>query len=255
MLEYFETGNTVIMFLLDREGLKQCATASFEEPVQAVVQRFRDEIDRSDPVLATGGKLMALLAPVIPHLDRTVQLIVVPHRSLHYVPFSALWFEPNGDGASPHRYVKSHLYLTVIPSASYLPHLCRLAAAGREFGPAVVLGNPTGDLPGAETEALRVAARLGVTPQLGQEATRGALLGAAAPAVLHVASHGTYNARDPLLSGVQLADGMVTVEDLLDSGPAPGLLVLSGCLTGRSAHKPGDELTGLAQAALRNGTG
>ena len=119
----------------------------------------------------------------------------------------------------------------------------------------MVLGNPTGDLPGAETEALRVAARLGVTPQLGQEATRGALLGAAAPAVLHVASHGTYNARDPLLSGVQLADGMVTVEDLLDSGPAPGLLVLSGCLTGRSAHKPGDELTGLAQAALRNGTG
>jgi CHAT domain-containing protein/TPR repeat protein len=255
VLEYFETGKTVVMFLLGRDGLKQWAMVSFEEPVQAVVQRFRDEIDRGDPVLATGGKLMALLAPAaIPYLDRTVQLIVVPHRSLHYLPFSALWQERDGDGPPPRQYVRSHACHTVIPSASYLPQLGRLAAARREFGPAVVLGNPTGDLPGAETEARRVAARLGVTPQLGQHATREALLGAAAPAVLHVAAHGTYDVRDPLLSGVELADGMVTVEDLLDSGPAPGLLVLSGCLTGMSAHKPGEELTGLAQAALRNGT-
>ena len=39
---------------------------------------------------------------------------------------------------------------------------------------------------------------------------------------------------DPLLSGLVLADGVVTVEDLLSSGPAPGLLVLSGCVTGKS---------------------
>ena len=177
----------------------------------------------------------------------------MPHRSLHYVPFSALWFVPNGDDAPPRQFLKTRFYLTVIPSASYLPHLTRVAA-GREFGPAVVLGNPMGNLPGAETEAVRVAARLAVTARLGKEATRRALLGAAAPAVLHVASHGTYNAEDPLLSGLQLADGVVTVEDLLNSGPAPGLLVLSGCVTGMSAHKPGEELTGLAQAALRNGT-
>ena len=30
--------------------------------------------------------------------------------------------------------------------------------------------------------------------------------------------------------------------------------MLSGCVTGMSARKPGEELTGLAQAALRNGT-
>lgn len=47
---------------------------------------------------------------------------------------------------------------------------------------------------------------------------------------------------------------MVTVEDLFSSGPAPGLLVLSGCVTGMSARRPGDELTGLAQVALRSGT-
>lgn len=255
LLEFFQVGDTVIMFLLDSEGLQECAAVTFDEPLEALVQRFRDEIDGSDPGLAAGNKLFAaLLRPVMPKLASTPNLIVVPHRSLHYVPFSALWFVPAGDDAPPRQFLKTRFYLTVVPSASYLPQLARLAAPRREFGPAVVLGNPTGNLPGAETEAVRVAARLAVTARLGEAATRQALLGAAAPSVLHVASHGTYNAQDPLLSGLELADGMVTVEDLLSSGPAPGLLVLSGCVTGMSARRPGEELTGLAQAALRNGT-
>ena len=62
VLEYFQFGNTVIIFLLDREGLQECASVSFEEPVEAVVQRFRDEIDGSDPVLATGNKLRSAAA-------------------------------------------------------------------------------------------------------------------------------------------------------------------------------------------------
>lgn len=255
VLEFFQLGNTVIIFLLDREGLQECTVVSFDEPVEAIVQRFRDEVDNGDPELETGNKLFAaLLRPVMPKLATIANLIVVPHRSLHYVPFSALWFVPTGDDAPPRQYLKTRFYLTVVPSASYLPHLTRLAAADRELGAAMVLGNPTGNLPGAETEALRVADRLAVTPRLGKDATRQALLGAAAPAVLHVASHGAYNAQDPLLSGLELADGVVTVEDLLSSGPAPGLLVLSGCVTGMSARRPGEELTGLAQAALRNGT-
>ena len=257
MLEFFQLVNTVVMFLflLDREGLQECTAVSFDEPVEAIVQRFRDEVDNEDSQLETGNKLFAaLLRPFMPKLATTANLIVVPHRSLHYIPFSALWFVPVGDDAPPRQYLKTRFYLTVVPSASYLPHLTRLAAADRELGAAVVLGNPTGNLPGAETEALRVAARLAVTPRLGKDATRQALLGAAAPAVLHVASHGAYDAQDPLLSGLELADGLVTVEDLLSSGPAPGLLVLSGCVTGMSARRPGEELTGLAQAALRNGT-
>ena len=169
VLEFFQIGNTVISFLLDREGLKDCAAVSFDEPVEVIVQRFQDEIDGGDADLATGHTLFAaLLRPVMKELATTANLILVPHRSLHYVPFSALWFVPAGDDAPPRQYLKTRFYLTVIPSASYLPHLTRLAAADRELGPAVVLGNPTGDLPGAETEALRVAARLAVTAKLGK---------------------------------------------------------------------------------------
>ena len=255
VVEYFQAGRAWIIFLLDQDGLQGAGAVTTEVPLETVIQQFRDEIYNGDTELVAGAMLFqAFLSPVLPTLEKVRDLIVVPHRSLHYVPFSALWYEPAGDYAPPRQYLKNPFTLTTIPSASYLPYLTRTAPPDREYGAAVVLGNPTGDLAGADLEARQVAAKLGVTARLGPSATREALLGAAAPAVLHVASHGSYNVQDPLLSGLALADGVVTVEDLLNSGPAPGLLVLSGCVTGMSKTRPGDELIGLAQAALRCGT-
>ena len=255
VLEYFQFGDSVFAFLLDQEGLKDSGVVTPPEPVEAIVSRFNDEIEDGNPELAAGSLLFhALLGPFMPKLAETEDLIIVPHRSLHYVPFSALWYEQGSDDEPSRRYLRRRFNLTTVPSASYLPYLARTSAPEREYGPPVVLGNPTGDLDGAGLEARRVAAKLDVTARLGASATRAALLGAGAPAVLHVASHGQYSEEDPLLSGLALADGVVTVEDLLGSGPAPRLLVLSGCVTGRSKRRPGDELIGLAQAALRSGT-
>jgi CHAT domain-containing protein/Tfp pilus assembly protein PilF len=255
VLEYFQADNKLVLFLLDRYGLKNCQLVVSSEPMANIIHQFLDEIEDGDTQLAAGKILFeALLDPVMPQLERTTKLIVVPHGSLHYIPFSALWYEPADDDGPPRQFLKNRFYLTTIPSASYLPYLARTARSDQAYGPAVVLGNPTSDLAGAETEARRVAAKLGVTARLRTEATRHALLGAGAPAVLHVACHGAYNPEDPLLSGLALADGAVTVEDLISAGPAPGLLVLSGCVTGRSDRRPGDELIGLAQAALRSGT-
>jgi CHAT domain-containing protein/Flp pilus assembly protein TadD len=256
LLDFFAFGNTVVSFLLDRDGLRDCQAVVISEPLAEVVARFRREIEDSDSELTMGHYLFAaLIRPVMPHLATVAKLIVVPHSALHYVPFSSLWFEPAGDDAPPRQYLKNRFFLTTVPSAGYLPYLARVAAQTQvSYGAPVVLGDPGGDLQGAETEARDVAAKLGVAPCLGAQATRAALLGAAAPAVLHVAAHGTYDETDPLLSGLRLADGVVTVEDLLTSGSAPGLFVLSGCVTGLSERKPGDELVGLAQAALRRGT-
>jgi CHAT domain-containing protein len=259
VLEYFQiedsvTGNSVALFLLDREGLKDAYSVRLDEPLQTLVQRFRNEIRAEDTDLATGNKLFGLLRPVMPMLKATANLIIVPHRSLHRLPFSALWYQPAGEDAPPRLHLKDRFHLTIIPSASYLSYLTRTAAPGREHGPAVIFGIPTDDRKHAESEARRVAAKLGVTARLGKDATRRAFLEVGAPLVLHIACHGEYDSHDPLLSRLGLADGFVTVEDLLNAGPSPGLLVLSACMTGISERRPGDELIGLAQAALRNGT-
>jgi CHAT domain-containing protein/Tfp pilus assembly protein PilF len=255
VLEYFQFGDSVWAFLLDQDGFKDSGVVTPPEPVEAIVSRFNDEIDGDSRELAAGRLLFhALLGPFMQQLAETEDLIIVPHRSLHYVPFSALWYEQGSDDKPSRRYLRTRFNLTTAPSASYLPYLARTSAPEREYGPAVVLGNPTGDLDGASLEARHVADRLDVTARLGADATREALLGAGAAAVVHVAGHGRYSEEDPLLSGLVLADGVVTVEDLLGSGPAPRLLVLSGCVTGKSERRPGDELIGLAQAALRSGT-
>jgi len=254
LLEFFQLGNSVVIFLVNQEGLQACVTTKFEDPIQSVVEQFRAEIESGDAELATGNVLFAaLIRPVMPHLATCGQLIVVPHGVLHYIPFCALWFVPAGIDAPPRQYLRNRFHLTTAPSASYLPHLANAGSAGSD-DTAVVLGNPTGDLSGAEAEATTIAHTLGVVAKLGPEATRAAFLNAGSPAVLHVATHGQYNATDPLLSDLRFADGSVTVEELLDSGPSPRLLVLSGCVTGISKRRPGDELLGLAQAALRRGT-
>lgn len=266
MVVYFELGDEILIFpVLRDQGIPGLGRTTFDEPVEELVQKFRREIEGSDEPLQAGNALFAaLIRPVMPLLATTQRLIVVPHGVLHYVAFSALWFTPAGDDMPPREYLRNRFILTTVPSAGYLPLLAAIAADAQadpgaddpaaSLGPAVVLGNPTDDLPGAEAEARDVAARLGVTALLGPAATRSAFLDAGTPAVLHVACHGTYESSDPLLSRLEMADGGVTVEDLLTAGPAPGVLVLSGCVTGMSARKPGDELVGLAQAMLRRGT-
>jgi CHAT domain-containing protein len=257
MLVYYQYSDRgVIIFPLSPEmGLPACQMVSFDEPVERVVRKFRQEIERGDAALETGNLLFAaLFRPVMQLLATTQNVIVVPHGALHYVPFSALWFVPAGDDAPPREYLQTRFIQAVAPSASYLAFLSQVTDDSAEYSDPVVLGNPTGDLDGAEREAVKVAATLGATPLIGSAATRQALLAAGSPTVLHVASHGVYDASDPLLSRLEMADGAVTVEDLLTGGPAPVILVLSGCVTGLSDRRPGDELIGLAQAMMRRGT-
>src|SRR6266511_5088668 len=59
VLEYFQVGPSVILFLLDQDGLKDCHLVTFAEPLGAVIQRFRDEIDAGDAELVTGNTLFA----------------------------------------------------------------------------------------------------------------------------------------------------------------------------------------------------
>ncbi|MFG1617036.1 CHAT domain-containing protein [Nonomuraea wenchangensis] len=253
VLVHFVIGHKILVFLLDRQGLHDCTMVSVGEPLEQIVRRFRQEIEDDDADLEAGNLFFgALFRPAMPFLSETANLIVVPHSELHHLPYSAFWFRPAGPDAPPRQYLKNRFHLAALPSASCLPTVFKDADA--TYGPAIVLGDPLGDLPGAAREAAIVADLLGVPALLGEHARREAFLGAQRPGVLHVAAHGTYNHDDPLLSGLRLADGMLTVENLIEHGPATLLMVLSGCVTGLSERRPGDELVGLAQAALRGGT-
>ncbi|MEU9884604.1 CHAT domain-containing protein [Sphaerisporangium sp. NPDC051011] len=86
-------------------------------------------------------------------------------------------------------------------------------------------------------------------------AVRGDVLGALEYAdVLHVAAHGTFRVRSPLLSSITLEDGPLMAYDLLRHERTPPLVILSACDTGM-AHAPVDGAPlGLAGAFLDQGT-
>ncbi|MEU6411513.1 CHAT domain-containing tetratricopeptide repeat protein [Microbispora sp. NPDC046933] len=108
----------------------------------------------------------------------------------------------------------------------------------------------------AAAEADMVAAAHGRARRVG--ATRAEVLRALERAdVLHVAAHGMFSPRGPMLSQITLDDGPLMAYDLLAARRIPRLVVLSACDAGM-AHAPVDGAAlGLAGAfldgAARNG--
>ena len=256
IVEFFcGPGNRLTVFVLDQRGFAAMHTLDMgENDLPGLVERFRAELQYEVPGEPTGSLLFSILfGPVWDTVAPVGRLFIVPHRELHYLPIAALWFHNSGEGPE-HLYLCQRFQISVIPSASYFVHLLKSTRTKAPLSLSVVLGNPTQDLPASEAEALAVANLLEVTPLLGAQATRERVLDLRADhGVIHIASHGIYDERDPLLSGILLADGRLSVDDLLGAKIPADLLTLSGCLTGISMLEPGDELVGLSRAALAAG--
>ena len=222
--------------------------------LKQLVNQFRAEIEYQVDGVPTGEKLFLILfSQVYDALEPFDHLLIVPHRDLNYLPFSSLWFSNSGEGPKQ-LYLCQRFITSVLPSASFLPICEAMSPPAIRDGGALVLGNPGGDLAGAEREAQDVAALFGVAPLLRSQATRQAVLdGAAGRGLVHIAAHGGYNKADPLLSSMQLADGFLSVEDLMEHRIDVSLMVLSGCVTGQAERLPGDELIGLARGAVSAG--
>ncbi|MBX3186828.1 MAG: CHAT domain-containing protein [Labilithrix sp.] len=122
---------------------------------------------------------------------------------------------------------------------------------------AVVIGDPTGDLPRARGEAVSVARALeGRMPAkllVGGDATSRAVTEQIArAAMLHYAGHGVYAGLEGWESALPLAEGgRLAIGDLLALTPAPRRVVLSGCEAARSDGEA--EGLGLAQALVAAG--
>jgi CHAT domain-containing protein/tetratricopeptide (TPR) repeat protein len=248
---YIDRRRKLATTVATREGVASFTLDDLGEiDLAETCRRFRLELQEGAGDPPTGPLLFTLLFGrcweyLDTHVDR---LYIVPHGVLHSIPFAALWFENSGQG--PRSMYLCHAFPhTVLPSGTFLTGIGAPPPA-TVSGNALVLGNPTGDLPGAAEEARRVAARLGVRAVLAKHATRSALLGSSAPrSVVHIASHGESDDRDPFLSRLLLADAPLTVQELLEAQLPTGLLSLSGCLTGVSGQGAGDQLVGLTQAA------
>lgn len=165
------------------------------------------------------------------------------------------------DEADPAATLADHVALTIAPSAR-VQSICERRRDSRQHEtPRLVgVGNPRGDLLWSAVEVDEVARLFpdGAIVRTGQAATSDFVLGTAADAThLHLACHGYSSIIDPVSSGIDLADGLLTVGDLLATTSALRcrLAVLSACESGRIdvASTP-NEFRGLPQAFITLGS-
>jgi CHAT domain-containing protein len=119
----------------------------------------------------------------------------------------------------------------------------------------VALGYSVGGrLPYAVQEAQQVARRMQGVAFVEEAATTAQIRQAAgACRLLHVATHGNFRTDNPLFSGLALADGWLTLLDILNLRLPASLVTLSACQTGCHVVAGGDELLGLMRAFLISG--
>ena len=251
LVEFIESGGALGVVTV-AAGQVRFKTLGSVDPFPRQLQNLAFALRQlADPFLTDAGRRAAemleaklsaeLDAELFTPLERVLgerSLVIVPSASLQAMPWSAL---PTCAGRP----------VTVSPSARMWLHADEVAARSDRI---VVVAGP--GLPGALREAAQVAGMHPSAERLhGAAATVAATLAAIEGAgVVHLATHGVLRSDNPFFSALLLADGPVTVYELLRLDRAPVHVVLAACEAAASAAVAGDETLGLAAAMLSLGT-
>jgi CHAT domain-containing protein/Tfp pilus assembly protein PilF len=115
----------------------------------------------------------------------------------------------------------------------------------------LVIGDTLDDLPHARKEAMQVSNLLNCRPIIGKHATKNmvrSLLENKEFNIIHFSTHGIYSGNG--LNALQLADGILTAQDIFELNPKCNLLNLSSCWSGSYQFSKWNELHGLIRAFL-----
>lgn len=257
LVEYYNDGEHLWAFTLDARGLQVHPLGIAPEALNSLIEKLQLYIDRAlragraAPVTQTlhGHTLTvlqrlhaALIAPLAAALAGRSRVVIVPYGVLHYLPFNLLH-----DGQ---QYLIQQRELATLPAAGLATQRSPHRAAG-----ALALAHSHGGLfPNTQAEAQSVFDLFGGQLCVEDSANRRSL--AAPPRqILHIAAHGKYRIDQPDFSYIQLADGQLFTDDLLQNDLSFELVTLSACETGRARVAPGDELIGLGHSFLYAGAG
>ena len=265
LIEYFTTGEYVSAFVASRDGIQVARRIARKHEVEQLLSTLRFQVEKfnygAEYVEAYFGQLRraanetmfglykAVFLPIEGMLE-TDRVIVVPHGTLHYMPFHALY-----DGR---KHLVERYEISYAPSTSVLK-LCRIRSRNQSLPPGpgtlVALGLPEAGTPSIQEEIHTLAALFPNSVMLTEDrATRANLFDAAPRArFLHLASHGYFRRDNPMFSFLKLADANLHFYSLLDLRLNAEMVTLSACHTGVNKVFPGDELHGLVRGFLYAG--
>jgi CHAT domain-containing protein/tetratricopeptide (TPR) repeat protein len=248
---YTMAGAEIRIFQLDGNGLAE----DVGEFVQSIKKRRRQTKELGEVLYK---RLLRPMQNAIAGRD----LLIVPHGSLHYVPFAALHdgekFLMQGRAL---RYLPSAMLLGLMPEAKSFS-----ASAKDPVNRILILGNPdlgqaALDLPAAQIEAQDLQTMFSKNSELfvRRAATETLMKDRAFDfSHIHVASHGEFSSDAPLESRLKLSsddknDGMLSVSEIYGLRLNANLVMLSACETGLGSISSGDDVVGLTRGFLYAG--
>jgi CHAT domain-containing protein/tetratricopeptide (TPR) repeat protein len=194
VVEYAVLPRRTVAFCVSRHGIAVESMAIERPELESRVLAFAARMRRRagvEEVREEGAALRrVLIEPLQSHLAGVRELIIVPDRQLHALPFAALWNE------NTRQYLVEEFTLRFAPSAT----LSRGFAAVPPQQTALVIADPPAapylQLPASREEAVHVAAMYaGATLLAGEAATRDAFIESARDSTLiHFAGHANSDA-------------------------------------------------------------
>ncbi len=261
LIEYILAEDNLIIFVVTSDRLHASTVPIRSADLQAKVELLRELMLRkgtNEWRLPSASLYKTLIEPIaaaglLRDVDR---LFLVPHATLHYVPFAALL----------HHSGKRSRVLIDNYTLAYLPAAATLVYGADQSGNAksvLALAPANTRLIYARQESHDISTFFPNQHKVlvGSQATESSFKRLAGQYdVIHLATHGYFNKLNPLLSGVILEpdaheDGRMEVHEILGLKLKAKLVTLSACDTalgsGYFAEIPaGDDFIGLTRAFL-----
>jgi CHAT domain-containing protein/Tfp pilus assembly protein PilF len=271
-LEYVVSKERVYLFVLTAtkatNGPQLKAYPLTVTPAELVrkVDQFHEELANLNPDYSGNAhELYSLLvAPAAEQLKGVETLCIVPDGVLWNLPFQALM------PADEHYLLEDHS-IYYAPSLSVLREMSEKRRGGRNANSLIAFGNPVigkdeqrqvdlCPLPEAENEVGSIAKTAGLEAKrvfIGRDASEKTFKNLAPGfSVIHLATHGVLDNRNPLYSHLLLTrtegdaenDGLLEAREIMEMRLDADLAVLSACDTANGKIAPGEGVMGMSWA-------
>ena len=265
LVEYVVDDERVMIFVLQPDSLSAVSSTLDRANLQAKVNLARELLQQPSHEMwrsPAASLAESLVQPLLKQglLGDTEHLYLVPHGILNFLPFAVLPLDGTDNGPT----MMERFTLSYLPAAASMVH----SLAAQRIQPSLLAVAPESTrLKYSLAEAQSIARLFQPNASLlsGREATESAFKEKAdSYGILHLSTHGYFNAKNPLFSGLELEadernDGLLEVHEILDLSLHAGLVTLSACETGLGsgyfARLPaGDEFISLTRAFLLAGS-
>lgn len=283
LIEFFVTEQQTFVFVIDprKPETKQepwVETIEIEESQISAGKNMIEKLARhpliTTPFIQQFQKVgQQLLTNALEYIGECDILYIIPHKELHYFPFHAI--EINGQALC------ESYSIVYLPNASLLK-FCQannLLRKDKNYQYRQILTMGVGakeDLPSIRKKYFLEIEKINQIFQDSQlfsfkgiKATKRQFLNYASESdLIHIASHGYFDNQHPLSSGPVLAFNnklpsrflqkdkqkyILEAQEFYQLRLKANLAVFSGCMTGMSDVRPGDELMGLVRGVLAAG--